>query len=123
MSNFKEPSLAERQNAAAKAKQAALARFRENTPANNPAVAERLAEREVAHAVRTNKAAERKVAKLAREAELVQEAVSKKQAEQDALAKARQLASEQAAREQEAQEINGKAARDARYAARKARQK
>jgi hypothetical protein len=119
MSNFKEPSLAERQNAAAKAKKAALARFRENTPANNPAVAERLAEREAAHALRANKAAERKVAKLAREVEFAQEEARR----QDALAKARQLASEQAAREQEAQEINDKAARDARYAARKARQK
>jgi hypothetical protein len=123
MRNFKEPSLAERQGAATKAKKAALVRFHENMPANNPAVAERLAERQAAHTARTNNAAERKAAKLAREAELARDAAHTKQAEQDTLLKAEQLASEQAARDRASQEADDKAARDARYAARKARQK
>jgi hypothetical protein len=122
MTSFKEPTLAERQHAAASAKKAALEKFRVNTAANNPAIAERQALRYAAHATRVTRAAERRAAKMAREIELAEEAVPEKQAEQDAAVKAEQVAAEQATRDITLQ-ANRKAARDARYAARKARKK
>jgi hypothetical protein len=117
MSSFKEPGLAERQNAAATAKKAALSRFRENLA--EPAFAERQAAR---HVTRITRAVDRKAAKMASELELAQQTARDqelaKQVERDAAATAEQHAAEVVARE-----ADQKAARDARYAARKIRKK
>ena len=117
MSSFKEPSLADRQKAATTAKKAALNRFRENLA--DPALAERQAAR---HVTRITRAAERKAAKMTREVELAEQAARDlelaKQAERDAAAKAEQRAAQVVALEADQKE-----ARDARYAARKARKK
>ena len=117
MGSFKEPSLAERQKAANTAKKAALKAFRENL--SDPALAQRQVAR---HVTRITRAAERKAVKMAREVELAEQAARDqeraKQAELDAAAKAEQHAAQVVARE-----ADQKAARDARYAARKARKK
>ena len=96
MSGFKEPSFADRQKAAQEARKNILEKFRAKPGLDDPAVLQRAAAREA-------QAAERAKAKLARE-----------------VAKAEQKAREAAAREF-ALEAERKAARDARYAARKKR--
>jgi hypothetical protein len=117
MGSFKDPTFADRIDAAAKAKQALLERFR--TPINDP---ERLARQ----AERMRLANERAAVKRAREAEKA----AKKAQEAELAAQAAREAAEAAARELEekkAQEeallAQQKAARDARYAARKKRNK
>ena len=113
MSSFKEPSLAERRNAAVSARKTALKKFRAG--AGDPAFAQRRADRKVS-------AAERTVAKKARD---IQKAEAKtrgaelaKQAARDAAEKIARGLAEDAARGAER-----KAGRDARYAARKARKR
>ncbi len=95
------PNFGDRLKAAAKAKQALLEKARAKAPANDPKFAERQAARREVSIAREARVSERKAAKLA--------------------AKIREAA------EQEAREIvleaERKAARDARYAARKARQR
>jgi hypothetical protein len=111
MSGFKEPSFADRQKAAQQARQDILNKFRSQPGPDDPAVKQRQAEREAL-------ATERTKAKLAREAEKAEQ----KRREQEAAAEAAaQLAREQAeaAEKEAALEVERKAARDARYAARK----
>ena len=109
------PNFGDRLKAAAKAKQALLEKARAKAPANDPKFAERQAARREVSIAREARASERKAAELAakiREAE-----------EQAAEQEAREAeAAEQAAREI-VLEAERKAARDARYAARKARQR
>jgi hypothetical protein len=115
MAGFKQPDFVERQAAAAKARKAALEKFR--AMAADPALAEGLKARTVSaterRAVRTAREIE-KAEKKAREAERAQ------QAERDSAMEAERATAESAQRKRAVQ-AEQKVARDARYAARKAR--
>jgi hypothetical protein len=102
MSGFKKPDFVDRQNSAAKAKKAALEKFRAS--AADPAFEERLG-------ARIAGAAKRSAARNVREMEKAENKL--RDAE-----RAQHAAAESAIREAER-----KAARDARYAARKSRSK
>lgn len=115
MSSFKNPGFADRLGAAANAKKALLEKFREQPGADDPAVAERQAARQAAAIAREARAAERKAAREAQKAAEIAEQAAREANE------AREAA-ERAEREV-ALEAERKAARDARYAARKARSK
>jgi len=111
--SFKEPSFLDRQAAARNAKKDIMEKFKSKPAPDDPEVLKRQAERQAlavqrADAQRVRDAA--KAEKRAREAELAAEAAV--QAERE------RLAAEEAALALKAQQ---KAARDARYAARKAR--
>jgi hypothetical protein len=117
MTGFKQPDFLERQEAAARAKKAALDKFR--AKAADPTLAERLT-------ARTASAAERKAIKSTRDAEKAEkkarDAERAQQAERDAALAAERAKAERAQREL-ALQAEQKAARDARYAARKSRSK
>jgi hypothetical protein len=117
MAGFKQPDFVERQQAAAKARKAALEAFRAKTA--DPALAERLTER-------TARAAERSTIKKAREIEKAEktarDAEQSEQAKREAAIAAERARIETADREI-ALQVEQKAARDARYAARKSRSK
>lgn len=115
MSGFKEPSFADRQKAAQRAKMEILNKFRAKPGPDDPEVTKRRAEREA-------QAAERAKAKLAREAAKAEKLRLEAEA---AAAAAAQLAreKEEAAAREAALEAERKAARDARYAARKTKGK
>ncbi len=117
MSGFKQPDFLERQEAAAKAKKVALEKYR--AKAADPALADRLT-------ARTASAADRKAIKIARETEKAEkqarEAERAEQAKRDAVLQAERAKAESEQREL-ALEADRKAARDARYAARKTRSK
>ncbi len=114
---FKPPDFVERQQAAAKARQAALEKFR--AKAADPALAERLT-------ARTASAAERRAIKNVRDTEKaerkVRDAERARQAARDAALAAERTKAENVERKLK-QEAGQKAARDARYAARKSRSK
>ena len=115
MSGFKEPSFADRQKAAQQAKQDLLNKFRAQPRLDDPEVAKRRAEREAA-------ATKREKARLEREAA---KAEAKRREAEVTAAEAARIAREKeedAAREA-ALEVEQKAKRDARYAARKDRGK
>jgi hypothetical protein len=113
MSGFKEPSFADRQKAAQQARKDILNKFRSQPGVDDPAVIQRRAEREA-------QAAERAKAKLAREAAKAEQKI--RDAEAAAQAAAQLLREKEEAVAQEAAlEAEKKAARDARYAARKKR--
>ena len=119
MKGFKEKTFNDRLSEAATARQAALERFRARPSADDPDVMKRREERTAIAAAREIRAAERKAVKLAEaQARAEREAVEKVEREarerREAVAKVIRDAAEAAER---------KAARDARYAARKARQK
>ncbi len=65
MKEFREPSLADRREMAAKARQAILEKARAKSAANDPGFAERQAARRAVGEAREQRAAERKAAKLA----------------------------------------------------------
>jgi exosome complex RNA-binding protein Rrp42 (RNase PH superfamily) len=113
MSGFKKPDFVDRQNAAAKAKKAALEKFRAS--AADPALEERLGAR-IAGAVK--RSAARNVREMEKVENKLRDAERAQQAERDAATQAEHTAAESANREAER-----KAARDARYAARKSRSK
>ncbi len=117
MSGFKQPDFAERQAAAAKAKKAALEKFR--AKAADPALADRLT-------ARTASAAERKASKnageMAKAEKKAREVERAQQAEREAAMQVERANAESAEREL-ALQAERKAARDARYAARKSRSK
>ena len=134
MSN-KLPDLNDRRGSAGAAKKMMLEKFR--AAANDPAVAQRKAERSKIVEARTIRRAEREATRLAREAELAEharlavEVTARAQREGERLAErkrreAEELAATVAAEEAE-REANllaqQKGARDARYAARKAAKK
>ena len=113
MSGFKEPSFADRQKSAQQAKQNILSKFRSQPGPDDPAVKQRQAEREA-------QAADRVKAKLARDAAKAEKKRREAEAaEQTAIQFAREK--EEAAARELALEAERKAARDARYAARKKR--
>lgn len=113
MAGFKDPSFQERTAAAQRAKAEALAKLRAKPPIDEATVAERLARSEAKAAAE----AEKRQAKLAAKAEAEAARQAQAQAEADAAA----AAAEAASRKVELTEAEKKAARDARYAARKAR--
>ena len=117
MAGFKNPNLLERQEAAAKAKKAALEKFL--AKAADPALAERLT-------ARTASAVDRRAVKNVRDAEKaetkVRNAERALQAERDAALQAERDKAERAEREA-ALQAKQKADRDARYAARKSKSK
>jgi hypothetical protein len=117
------PDLRERQDASAQAKKAMLEKFRAAPGPDDPAVAERRAAREALLVERTARAAQREAAKRAHEAELAQQtaraAELAAQAEREAAEIKARAAAERAEREA-AVLVEQKAARDERYAARKA---
>jgi len=122
----KEPGFAERLQTAAKAKQAQMEKTRATTLANDAQSADRQAAQVEAAVARENRTAERKHAnRIAGEQRAAQHAIEK-------AAKARDLAEENARKDAErvaqaeadaALKKNQKAARDSKYAARKARQR
>jgi hypothetical protein len=125
MKNY-EPSFANRLSAAAKAKKAQLKNVRAIDPANDPGFAERQAARHALSVAREARVAERKAAKLADKLRKAEERAAEEAARAIALdAEQEGLKAEIAERERReiALVSERKAARDARYAARKARQK
>jgi hypothetical protein len=120
MAIFKNTNFDERRNSAEAAKKAALEKFRALTAQINEGAAERLTARQAIMAAREVRAEEREAARLvaeARAAEVLAEreqVLKAEQAERDA------MAAERAERDV-ASAAERKAARDARYAARKAR--
>jgi hypothetical protein len=107
------PTFNDRAKASAEAKQAILAKFRTAPKADDPELQKRLAERKAIAEAREARTAERKAAKEAEEARIRAEKLAAEAAEAQRL-------KEEAARRRQL-EIEQKAARDARYAARKAR--
>ena len=129
MPAFKDPGLEERQKAAARAKSAALAQYRAKPPVDEAVMAERTARRLAREAAEAEKrAAARRAKEEAAEAKREQErqaaaaAEAAAQAQIDAAAQARaDAAAKKAAQKKLWTEEDRKAARDARYAARKMR--
>jgi hypothetical protein len=120
VSGFKDRDFNERRNTAAAARKAALEKFLAQPKPDDPAVLARQEERRKIAEARDIRAAERRAAKEAEAARLAAEAAARDLALQAELAAQAQRALEAAARE-EAIKAERKAARDARYAARKAR--
>ena len=133
MSNFREKSFAERRVAATDAVAARLAKFHDKPAADDPAVLAREAERKAIRAARKIRDDQRATAKLE---QLAREASEK--AEREAALEAERIAAEEAKAAEEAakgaalsvlaarviaDEAERKAARDKRYAARKASQR
>lgn len=108
------PSFADRRNRAADARKAALDRFRSKPDANDPTVLARQAERQATQAAREKRAAERLATQQADEQAAAAERAA---AETIRAVEAAERAGRDAARQ-----VEQKAMRDARYAARKARQ-
>src|SRR6202050_4408070 len=117
MAGFKNPNLHERQEAAAKAKKAALQKFL--AKAADPALAERLTARTASAAERRGGRGVREVEKAETKARDTERALK---AERDAALQAERDKAERAQREL-ALQAEQKAARDARYAARKSKSK
>jgi hypothetical protein len=103
----------DRISAAAAAKQALLERFRAKPAAGDPAWVDRQAALKAIADARVLRAAERKAAKDAEAARVAAEQAARRAREQTEAAEAKARAA--------AQETERKAARDAKYAARKAR--
>lgn len=119
MKSFKDQNLDERLGRAASAKQAALEKFRARPTDDDPAVVERKAQRLAIAQAREVRAAERKAIK---EVELAERAKRDAAEAVERLARERREAVEKVIRDA-ADKAERKAERDARYKARKERQK
>lgn len=121
---MKHQDFGERLNVAKNAKQAMAEKFRQRPGLDDPAVAERRAARASVSAARDARIAEREAKRLADDARLTaeREARAIEQVEQDKLQAEQneRMAAEKVADDARL-EVERKAARDARYAARKAR--
>ncbi|GJD47436.1 hypothetical protein OPKNFCMD_0144 [Methylobacterium crusticola] len=117
MSGFKEARLADRLQSAGEARKAMLARFQARPALDDPAVAARNAERQTLSEARTARLAERAEARAAEAARLTAEQAERREREAADQARAAADAVDRTSKLQADQ----KAARDARYAARKAR--
>lgn len=117
MAAYKTPDFTERNAAAREARQRALEQLRAK-PAPDPEI---VAARQAAREAREAAAAERRAAKLAAEAEAKEAARAAKEAAEQAELEA--AAAKKASRPKPPTEAEMKAARDARYAARKARKR
>lgn len=124
MRAHKSPDFQQRQSDASAAKQAMMQRAR--AAASDPAIAERKTARDEMAKARAVRIAAQKEAKRARDAELAEEAARIVEAERLAELEEANAAAARAAEEAERQLVllnEQKAARDARYAARKAAKK
>lgn len=110
----------DRRAAAAEAKKALVERFKARPPADDPEVQARAAERRAIQEARDIRIAERAKLKAEDEVRRAQEDEARKAAEATAAAEADARAAEAARRDEEIR-AERKAARDAKYAARKAR--
>jgi hypothetical protein len=119
MKGFKDKGFAERLSAAASARQAALERFRARPGPDDPEVIKRREERLAVARAREVREAERKAAK---EREAAERAAREAAEEAERIAREKREAIERVIREA-AEADERKKARDARYAARKTRQK
>jgi Family of unknown function (DUF6481) len=115
MSGFKEPGFADRQKAAQEARKNILDKFRSQPGPDDPAVKARQAEREAFAAARAKASSAREAAKAER-GRLSEEAAAAAAAQ--LLRKREEIVARQAALE-----AVQKAARDARYAARKSKKR
>ena len=115
MSGFKEPNFADRQKAAQQARQNILNKFRAQPGPDDPAVKQKLDEREAVAAARAK----------AKEARDAAKAEQKRREQEAAAAEAARLAREKEDETAKLAELEAeqKAKRDARYAARKDRGK
>ena len=123
---FREKDFGERLGESAKAKQAQLERARAKSAVNDPEFPARQEARRLADLARAARQEERRQAKLAalaREAEEKRAAEAARAAELQAEAEAREAERVEQARRDKEREAAQKTARDARYAARKARSK
>ena len=127
MAAYKDKGFSERLSTGAEAKKAMLERVRAKPGPDDPAIAERRAAREAIIVAREARMAERKAA---REAEMAEEAAREAERARQAAEQAELEATREAERKRQtaAQAVDDvalaaerKAARDARYAARKAR--
>jgi uncharacterized protein DUF6481 len=118
MKSYKDPDHQQRQSAAAAAKKAMLDKFR--AASNDPAVADRHTARAAVNEARLVRKAEREAAKVVREAELAHAAELVLQAQREA-EKVEALIAAETIERQALLKVEQKAARDVRYAARKAR--
>ena len=116
----KNTSFSDRLNAAAAAKKATLERFHARPGPDDPAVREQQAARKAISDAREVRVAERQAAREAEVARQAAEQAGKAAEQAEREAEERRLAAEAAA-QAVALEAGRKAARDARYAARKAR--
>lgn len=105
---------ADRRDRAAEAKKALLERFSTRADPNDPAIQARAAQRQAAQEARDKRAAERQVARAAAEQAAAEQAII------DAAAREAEAAAQ--VERDAAKLIEQKAQRDARYAARKAKQ-
>lgn len=124
MSGAKDKGFADRLGTAEKARKAMLERVRAMPSADDPTVIERKAARQAISAAREVRQAEResdRVAAQAREAEVQLTRQADEQEQRLAKEAAEAIERAQEAERQAALEVGQKAARDARYAARKAR--
>ena len=129
MPAFSRPSFQQRQDAAARAKSALLAKYRAKPPIDEAVMAQRIARQVVRDAAAAEKRAaarrareEAAEAKLEQERQAVAEAAAAAKAQAEAAVEARAAAAaEKAAQRKLWTEEDRKAARDARYAARKMR--
>lgn len=119
MKGFKQKSFSERLTESTAARQDALQRLKAKLDPNDPAAVERRAERAAVAAARDARIAERKAAKEAEEQRLAADKTAREAAEK--IEKEERQIRE--AEEQERLRAEQKAARDARYAARKSRGK
>ena len=121
-----EPSFADRLNVAAQARRKQLEKAKAAAPTNDPEFAKRQEARREAAAAREARAAERRAAKAAEKTRKAEEKAAR-EAERLAAEKAEQERLESEEAESIAQAaalaVDQKAARDARYAARKARRR
>lgn len=118
--SYKGDTFNERRNAAATARQATAAKFRSQPLPDDPAVLERQAALKAVGDARQARQAERKAAREAEAARQVAEQAA--QAAEQMARDAEQLIQREVAAAREAKlEVERKATRDARYAARKAR--
>jgi Family of unknown function (DUF6481) len=120
MAGYKANNFNDRAETAAKAKQALVERFKARPGPDDPAMVALREQRLAVAAAREQRAAERRVAKEAEEARKRVEAATHAAEKAAQEVAARLTAQEEAARKR-ALLVEQKAARDARYAARKAR--
>ena len=119
MAAFKGSTFKDRAEAAASAKKALLEAFKKRPPADDPAVQARIAERRAVLEARAQRDAERQRQRAEDEARRLAEEEAHRRATEEEIAR---RAAEAAARDEQIR-AERKAARDARYAARKARRK
>lgn len=116
MASFKDPSFQDRVASAAKAKQKALDQLKAKPAVDETVMAERRAAWEMREQALSEERATKAEAAAAAK-------VAKAELKAAAVAEAKEVAARKAARLKPASEAEMKAARDARYAARKARQR